>query len=64
MKLLIPATLGASLLVAILLTPSSGGSSVDAAHGAQDGPKHVKISPDASATEYGRLATPAEYGLL
>ena len=32
MKLLIPATLGASLLVAILLTPSSGGSSVDAAH--------------------------------
>ncbi|MEV5877419.1 hypothetical protein AB0L75_24965 [Streptomyces sp. NPDC052101] len=60
--------LGASLLVAILLSVSGGGSSVDSAHAVQDGPKYSKVSPDASATEYGLLATrdatAIEYGLL
>ncbi|OIK04836.1 hypothetical protein [Streptomyces monashensis] len=60
--------LGASLLVAILLSVSGGGSTGDTAHAVQDGAKYVKVSPDASATEYGLLATPdataMEYGLL
>ncbi|WP_189957285.1 hypothetical protein [Streptomyces alanosinicus] len=60
--------LGASLLVAILLSVSGGGSTDATAHAAQDGPKYVKVSPDASATEYGLLAAPyataIEYALL
>ncbi|WP_188275034.1 hypothetical protein [Streptomyces sp. CBMA152] len=56
------------MLVAILLSASGGGSSADTARAAQDGPKYFNVSTDASATEYGLLATPdataIEYGLL
>ena len=64
MRLLTSAMLGAALLVAILLAPSRGSSTVNTALGAQDGPNYVKISPDASTTECGRRATPVEYGRL
>ncbi|MFB8180786.1 hypothetical protein ACFC8N_33065 [Streptomyces sp. NPDC055966] len=60
--------LGASLLVAILLSVGGGGGTSDTAHAVQGGTQYVKVSPDASATEYGLLATPnatpMEYGLL
>ena len=62
MKLLTRATLGASLLVAILLTINNGGNTVDATHGVQDGPNYVELSPDASMN--GSPVTPNEYGLL
>ncbi|MEU5437305.1 hypothetical protein AB0G73_28565 [Streptomyces sp. NPDC020719] len=51
-----------------VLSASGGGSSADTARAAQDGPKYFNVSTDASATEYGLLATPdataIEYGLL
>lgn len=68
MRLRTSAMLGAGLLVAILLTVHGGGGTADSAHGAQGGPGYVRINADASATEYGLLATgdatATEYGLL
>lgn len=68
MKLRASAMLGASLLVAVLLSASGGGGSVNNADTLQNGPNYFTASPTASATEYGLVANPdaraAEHSLL
>jgi hypothetical protein len=68
MRLRTSAMLGTGLLVAILLSVTGGGSTVNNADTLKNGPNYFTQSPNASATEYGLLVTPdataIEYGLL